>query len=1121
MPSAASTPGSPSDQRPLTLIEGDSLAQFTSTLAPRRLDVAGLSLLQYPASEVAAGLANLWLRVDGESVPLLGPDSQGETLTGHGIVGRRGVAAGVSWQVGFHLVGGEHPGWRWTIDLRNTRQDPATVSVVVAHDVALAPYDVVRVNEYYTSQYLDVSPVVDDDFGTAIAVRQNMPGARVPWVGIASLDQGEEWATDAIQLVRQTAQGPRLDATDLPSERWQHEHTLAVLGSSDHELAADQQWTTGFVAVVVADHPAATGPADAERIRRVRQLSAQLPPMTPLAQASAATPFSDAVINGAEPTPEQLGRWFGTERELVELGPDDRPWAFNTAQGHVVLASKQSAVLRPHGHILRTGSALRPETDVLTSTIWMDGVFTSQLTVGHVTHHRLLSGVRTYLGLQSAHGLRVLIEVGGRWRLLNHPSAWQVSQHTARWLYLVDGRTVEVSTHAHVDEHRLSLQVNTPDPSTRVLVAAHLALGEDDGQTPEVDDTAAAHRPVEGTTITVRGQERSLSIDAGQTELTDVGGDELLFADGVGRGEPWLCLVASGQVSLSLRARDEANVESVGEGTVDVASGLDQPAIWQEWRDRLRLVGGADQRLSGEVACVDAQLPWFQQNAMIHYLSPRGLEQFSGGAWGTRDVCQGPVGLLTAMGRDDAVRDVLLRIFAGQRPAGDWPQAFDFLPTSGPANTQPSHGDVVHWPLLALGDYLIATGDASILDEPVTSRDDTRTMRDRVRAALAHIDAVAIVGSPLPAYGHGDWNDSLQPADPHLAQNMVSTWTTTLKTHMLHRLAEGLAEADTDPDLADHLRDLAAATHTAMVGHLLADGELAGYGVVGDGGVTAGLELLVHPRDQRTGLSHGVLPWIHAISGDQLSPEQARHHLDLIEQHLLGPDGARLFNTPPAYRGGPMEVFQRAEAATFWGREIGLMYTHAHLRYCEALARVGRADQLFDALLLTVPIGLPERSERSQPRQSTCYYSSSDGAFKDRAQAGDHYDDLIAGKVDLEGGWRIYSSGPGLFLRLLVETVLGVRRRSHVVELDPVLPQGLDGLSATVPFEDGAIEVRYRFVDADWQRSDQHTPVTAVLVDGQPVTTTALHNPYRDAGVSIDRGQLRAGAVIDVQLGKA
>ena len=55
--------------------------------------------------------------------------------------------------------------------------------------------------------------------------------------------------------------------------------------------------------------------------------------------------------------------------------------------------------------------------------------------------------------------------------------------------------------------------------------------------------------------------------------------------------------------------------------------------------DALRLDPGAsDPGLAAEVARIDTVLPWFTQNALVHYLSPRGLEQFSGGAWGTRDV---------------------------------------------------------------------------------------------------------------------------------------------------------------------------------------------------------------------------------------------------------------------------------------------------------------------------------------------------------------------------------------------------------------------------------------------------------------------------------------------------
>ena len=185
----------------------------------------------------------------------------------------------------------------------------------------------------------------------------------------------------------------------------------------------------------------------------------------------------------------------------------------------------------------------------------------------------------------------------------------------------------------------------------------------------------------------------------------------------------------------------------------------------------------------------------------------------------------------------------------------------------------------------------------------------------------------------------------------------------------------------------------------------------------------------MHPRDRRTGLTYSILPMIHAISGDLLTPDEAAAHLGLISDRLTGPDGGRLFDRPVQYTGGPMHVFQRAEASTFFGREIGIMYTHAHLRYAEALARTGDADGLLHALALADPIGITQRVASARPRQSTTYFSSSDAVFADRYAAADGYAGVLDGSIPLEGGWRVYSSGPGLFLRLVVEQLCGIRRR--------------------------------------------------------------------------------------------
>jgi CRISPR-associated protein Csx3 len=191
-----------------------------------------------------------------------------------------------------------------------------------------------------------------------------------------------------------------------------------------------------------------------------------------------------------------------------------------------------------------------------------------------------------------------------------------------------------------------------------------------------------------------------------------------------------------------------------------------------------------------------------------------------------------------------------------------------------------------------------------------------------------------------------------------------------------------------------------------------------------------------------------------------------------------------------------MRVFQRAESSTFWGLEIVLMYVHAHLRWAEALARVGEAEQLFEALMLANPVGMTDRVGQARPRQSTTYYSSSDGAFADRHDASARYADLMGGEVPLEGGWRVYSSGPGLFLRLLTETMLGLRRRGDRVEVDPVLDPRLDGLIACMPLGGSRVDVTFRV-------GGRGHGVARVTAGGREIAMTPLANPYRQPGVSV------------------
>jgi len=219
---------------------------------------------------------------------------------------------------------------------------------------------------------------------------------------------------------------------------------------------------------------------------------------------------------------------------------------------------------------------------------------------------------------------------------------------------------------------------------------------------------------------------------------------------------------------------------------------------------------------------------------------------------------------------------------------------------------------------------------------------------------------------------------------------------------------------------------------------LVRDGTVAGYALFEPGSDAP--ELLLHPSDVRTGLRYSLLPMTRSILAGLFTPEQSQHHLRIIRAHLLFPDGARLIDRPVAYHGGPERMFRRAESASFFGREIGLMYVHAHLRYGEAMAVLGEADALWDALHVANPISVTERVANAAPRQRNAYFSSSDAAFADRYEASTAWSRVTAGTIAVEGGWRIYSSGPGLYVNLLIQHALGIRRVFGERVSNPVLP---------------------------------------------------------------------------------
>jgi CRISPR-associated protein Csx3 len=286
---------------------------------------------------------------------------------------------------------------------------------------------------------------------------------------------------------------------------------------------------------------------------------------------------------------------------------------------------------------------------------------------------------------------------------------------------------------------------------------------------------------------------------------------------------------------------------------------------------------------------------------------------------------------------------------------------------------------------------------------------------------------------------------------------------------------------------------------TDFAGRLMPDGIVAGFLIANPDGSS---RPLLHPDDAVTHIRYRLLPMTRSIIAELFTPAEAARHLAIVAAELLSPDGVRLMSEPSTYHGGLERLFKRAETAANVGREIGLQYVHAHLRYAEALAKVGNADALWTALQVVNPVALKAIVPNAAARQSNVYFSSSDADFPDRYVAARRWSEIRSGQVAVRGGWRLYSSGPGLFLHKVRACLLGLREYFDDIVFDPVLPYHLDGLSAEVTLCDRAVTLHFRV------RGGNVGP-RVITVNGISVTTERREpNPYRHGGVLVSRSAL-------------
>lgn len=1013
---------------------------------------------------------------------LIGVDSPSKFLVLKDQVVYKGEALGVNYQVILKLLDNK---WYYNVKL-NKVSSSDLFDLIYVQDIGVAPSGMIQSSEAYTGQYVDHNVFINEN-DTTILFRQNqgMPNL----VQIGSFNNINSYATDGFQFYGLTYKDTNIPESllkdDLVSKNYQYEFPLAALQTNSFKLNSNQEFT--FYGMYVENY---------EEIRKepfeIKNIMFDNEAGGKYFKFENQIKIGNPII-GLDVNEEQLINNYKNVRH-IEKKDNEVLSFFAEKSKHVVTKAKELLVERPHGQVLIHGDILNASENVMATTGHMYGVFSSHIVLGNTNFHKLTGDVRNKLNVQKISGQRIYLEIDNKYHLLTMPSYFEINPNNLKWVYIIENDVIEINYLTNINKlgQRLSF-VSKNKVNYNLIVTQQIIMGERENA-HEIDFKVA------GNEVLVTAAKNQMILDAypklkykyvssNNAEILD---DKLFFGEDSGEG------------LLIFKYKKTNNffidVFATYEDEFDTNVNFDQVEVEKDSLNFFKKLTPLKVVTKNENLDSFNDLSiWYTQNALVHYSSPHGLEQFNGAAWGTRDVMQGPFELFITTQRYDLARKTILRTFERQFDEnGDFPQWFMFDKYYR-IQAHDSHADIIVWPLKALADYLEVTGDFSILEELVPymslkNNDFTKekyNLIDHINKALDRIRSTEIKGVPLPAYGGGDWNDTLQPANHALTEKMVSTWTVSLLYESLNKLFNVLPSKYETlvKRIATHKEDISKNYYK----YLVKDDIPAGFTIFEEDKV----RYLLHPDDKTTNLNYRLLSFNQSISSELSDKSKIKDYLLVMDKHLKHPDGMHLMDKAITYNGGKNTYFARAETAANFGREVGLNYIHAHLRYIESMAKIGDANRTLEGLIAINPINITKNVANALPRQSNTYFSSSDGDFLNRYDAQENFDKLRTGKVGVKAGWRLYSSGPGIYLNQMISNTFGIKNQQGNLVLDPVLNEEFNDTVVYYKFLGKDINVKY--IKGNKEK---------LIINGKDIKPNYVENKYKNNSVLIKNEQI-------------